>query len=423
MRNQVVRDLGDCTPFRQTLLTSPPRVAHGTLALLVALLGTALAWAALTPANLVVRAPGRVRPVVTPRKVFNGVRGEVLSASTGGRVVEVHFKEGDEVKAGALLIRLDTGRLDNEIAKRRGEVRAAAAELARLRDLQALTRRQWEGARAKAEAELAQAREELRQARQRQEADVGLAAVELESAQDEEARLRQMARARAAAPADLVKAVARLREARGKLAKARLPVDTGRVQVARRSRELVEREYAVKQEELGLKRAARESELEAARIELADRELERKQAEIRAPLDGVVTRGDVKVGDVLEPGKPVAEIAERKGFLFEAAVDSAEVGHLRVGMPARIKLDAYDHQRYGWVPGTVCYLSPDSGQAEGQPKAVYVVRIAVEADEVGRGDFRGKVKLGMAGQADIVTGRESLLSLLAKRIRRTISLD
>jgi hypothetical protein len=65
--------------------------------------------------------------------------------------------------------------------------------------------------------------------------------------------------------------------------KARLPVEEGRVQVARRAPELIERQYAVKQEELGLKRAARQTELEAARIEPANRELERKQAEIRAP--------------------------------------------------------------------------------------------------------------------------------------------
>src|SRR5262249_37155211 len=130
-----------------------------------------------------------------------------------------------------------------------------------------------------------------------------------------------------------------------------------------------------------------------------------------------------KVGDVLEPGRPVAEIAEQKGFLFEAAVASEEVGHLRVGMPARIKLDAYDFQRYGTVLGKVCYLSPDSGLAQGQQKATYTVRIAVEADEVGRGEFRGRIKLGMTGQAEIVTGRESLMALLAKRIRRTISLE
>jgi multidrug resistance efflux pump len=422
MRNQVVRDLADCTPFRQALLARPPRVTHGTAALLIALLGAAVARAALTPADLVVRAGGRVRPVATPRKVFNGVRGEVLSASTGGRVAEVHVHEGNEVKAGALLIRLEAGHLDNDIAKQRRQVRAAEEELANLQQLRRVTQRQFEAARAKAEAELAQAREEVDQARKRQTADIHLAEVELDSAQDEERRLRPLAATQAASPADLVKAVARLREAREKLVKARLPVDESRVRVAQRARELIEQDYAVKQEELELKRLAKQNELEAARIDLVNRELERGQAEIRAPLDGVVTRGDLKVGDVLEPGKPVLEIAEQQGFLFEATVPSEEVGHLKVGLPARVKLDAYDYQRYGSVAGTVCYLSPDSGPAEGQHKAAYLVRIALEGDEVGRGELQGRVKLGMSGQAEIVTGRESVLSLLLRRIRQTISL-
>jgi HlyD family secretion protein len=91
-------------------------------------------------------------------------------------------------------------------------------------------------------------------------------------------------------------------------------------------------------------------------------------------------------------------------------------------MAARIKLDAYDYQRYGTVNGRVCFLSPDSGVEKEKHTATYTVRIVLERDTLGRGGFRGRVKLGMSGRADIVTGQESLLSLLVKRIRQTISL-
>ena len=57
MRDAGVLDLADCTEFRQALLARPPAVVHGTAALLAILLGTALGWAALTRADLVVRAP------------------------------------------------------------------------------------------------------------------------------------------------------------------------------------------------------------------------------------------------------------------------------------------------------------------------------------------------------------------------------
>ena len=116
------------------------------------------------------------------------------------------------------------------------------------------------------------------------------------------------------------------------------------------------------------------------------------------------------------------ELARQEGSLFEGSVPSEEVGHLKVGMAARIKLDAYNYQQYGTVSGTVHFLSPDSGR-EGEERTVtFIVRIALSSDELGRGEYRGRVKLGMTGQADIVTGQRSLLALLVKRIRQAISL-
>jgi HlyD family secretion protein len=199
-------------------------------------------------------------------------------------------------------------------------------------------------------------------------------------------------------------------------------VALGKVEVLRRALTLAEKDYAVRRQELETKRGIKHGEVEALRIELANLELDRRQAVIRAPLDGMITVGDVKVGDLLERGKPVVEVAAQHGFRFEASVPSEEVGHLRVGMPARIKLDAYDYQRYGTVAGTVVFLSPDSGIGEGQRTATYLVKIELAGDELGRGERRGQVKLGMTGQADIVTGQESLLVLLIKKIGQSISL-
>ena len=252
--------------------------------------------------------------------------------------------------------------------------------------------------------------------------DIRLAEVEVHSAEDEHDRIARLAASRAAADADLVKARARLQEAKEKLRKARLPVDDGRESILRQALLLAERDAAMRKEELTMKRAVKQGEVDGARIELANLELDRKQASLLAPMDGIVTAGDVKVGDVLETGKAVVEIAGQKGFRFEVTVPSEEVARLREGLPVRIKLDAYDYQRYGTLSGTVCFISPDSAMPDGAKTLVYLVRIAVEGDELGRGELHGKVKLGMAGQAEIITHQESLLSLLVKKISQSISL-
>src|SRR4051794_7165065 len=112
MSTEPIANLADCMEFRQTLQARPPAIVHGTALLLVILLASAVTWAALTKADLVVRAAGRVRPVAAPRKVVNSARGESFSGSSGARVVEVRFREGDEVRQGDVLLRLDTERID-----------------------------------------------------------------------------------------------------------------------------------------------------------------------------------------------------------------------------------------------------------------------------------------------------------------------
>ena len=422
MPHELIQEVTDVTEFRLTIQARPPGIVHGTVIILTALLGAALVWLAVTPADLVVRAPGRVRPVTSPLKVVMGGSGEVAGASYSGRVVAVHVREGETVHQGDGLIQLDTERLDNDIAKRRRTLQASEEEFARLQEQAMLVERQLASAQAKSAAELSQAHREVRQAQDRMTADVNVAELELTNAEYEEVQTRRLVERGVVAQDTLRKVTARVREAQEKLRKIRLPVEQGRVEVLRRALELTEREYAVRQQELQTKQGLKQGEIAALRLELANLTLERQQALIRAPSDGLVIAGDVKVGEFLTYGKTVVEIAAQQGFRFEVAVPSEEVSHLQVGMPARIKLDAYDYQRYGTAAGTVVFIAPDSGVSSGQPTAVYLVKIQLTGEELGMRHYRGRIKLGMTGQAEIVTGQERLLSLLVKKIRQTISL-
>src|SRR5262249_24958714 len=157
MLNDRIADLTECAEFRQTLLARPPRVVHGAAALLGALLGAALLWAHLTEADLVVRAPGVVRPVTSTQ-----------SAQTrfGGRVVRVCFREGQKVGRGDILVQLDTEKLDNDVQKRTLTLQAAEEELAKMAALLGTLAREFAAEQATIEAKLAQALEEVSQAKQ-----------------------------------------------------------------------------------------------------------------------------------------------------------------------------------------------------------------------------------------------------------------
>src|SRR5690349_16334156 len=142
--NRVV-DLTECSTFRQTLAARPPRIVHGTALLLMVLLIAAVTWAALVKANLVVRASGRVRSVEIPTRVFTST-----SADLEGRVVHAPFAEGDVVRKGQILVRLDTAHLDNRLAKLERSLESSLEEIEKLTGLESLIDQQFKAAKDKA---------------------------------------------------------------------------------------------------------------------------------------------------------------------------------------------------------------------------------------------------------------------------------
>jgi len=179
MPRETILQLDDCSELRQTLAAKPPRIVHGTALLLASLLVAVLVWSALVKANLVVRASGRIRPAEIPTRIF--ISG---SADPESRVIEAPFEVGDEVKRGDVLLRLDTVRVDNRIAKRERTAAAAEEELEKLRGLEALMQQQLEAAREKAMSELAQAETALRTSADRRASEVRSAQSVLAAAED-----------------------------------------------------------------------------------------------------------------------------------------------------------------------------------------------------------------------------------------------
>ncbi len=426
MHHKRLYELSDCSEFRQTLLARPPRFVRATVILLVTLVVAAVLWAASTEADLVVRAPGRVRPMIQSEQLPDAAAEESkVSPLRGGRVIEVHVQEGDQVRQGDVLIRLNTERLDNDIAKQRQLIEAGENRLVKLDQTEAIMKQRFQTATAKAEAELAQAQEQIESAKQRRYAEIRLAEVALELAEDEFRRVQKLVKSRVVTQVELVQAKARGRETKIKLQQAQLSVDEGRLLVLRQALQLVEKDHAVECTELDAKRQLKRSEVVTARLELANLEWERQQSELRAPSDGIVTSLDVTVGDVVEVGQPLLAMAQQRGFRIDVVVTSEDVGQLREGMPVRVKLDAYDYQKYGSVAGRVVFVAPDSefqADAATQRPPAYTVKIALDGDHVGRGRHRGRIKLGMTGVAEIVTDRESILSLLVRSIRQSVSL-
>jgi adhesin transport system membrane fusion protein len=144
-----------------------------------------------------------------------------------------------------------------------------------------------------------------------------------------------------------------------------------------------------------------------------------ERADIRAPVKGVINRLLVTtIGGVVKPGEPIAEIVPAEDQLvIEVRIRPQDIGFVRTGMPARVKLTAYDYSIFGSMEGTVTQIGADAVPSEdkSQPNAFFFVA-RVETKAVGFESFGRQLPVipGMQAQVDIVTGEKTVLSYLSK---------
>ena len=97
---------------------------------------------------------------------------------------------------------------------------------------------------------------------------------------------------------------------------------------------------------------------------------------------------------------------------------------MKVGLPAKVKLDAYDYSIFGTMKGRVTYVSADALTEETKtgPLTYYRVKVNIgEKDFLGRNAQDIEVRPGMTATADIRTGERTVLSYIMKPVVKTLS--
>lgn len=134
---------------------------------------------------------------------------------------------------------------------------------------------------------------------------------------------------------------------------------------------------------------------------------------LRSPVDGVVkTLYVVTRGGVVSPGGTLAEIVPGEDRLvIEARLPISDIGYIKPGQTARVKLASPDAVRFGTLDGTVTLVSPDT-TVTSQGTAFYKVRLETAQSFFERGNLRYRLYPGMQVMASILTGRRSVLEYL-----------
>lgn len=152
---------------------------------------------------------------------------------------------------------------------------------------------------------------------------------------------------------------------------------------------------------------------------------------LRSPVDGIVQDvGVTSVGEVVSAGQKVVTVVPKGEPLeVEANLANQDIAFVHVGQEAMIKVAAFPFEQYGIIPGRVVQISPDAvpvsavAGAGAVPAAglVYRVRIRPERLVIPVHGRPVEMRPGMAVQADIETGRRSILSFFLDPFKRDIS--
>jgi HlyD family secretion protein len=279
-----------------------------------------------------------------------------VSVKIAGRIVERLVKEGEAVTRGQLLVRLDDAELAAEVRRQEAALRSTQATL---RDLRA-------GAR----------KEEIEDAR------AGLASAEAtrEMTQREFSRNDELFRRGLIAAQD--------------------------VDRARQAYQVAHSQERSARERLGLLLSGSRPDLiEAARWQVTQAESALSQAQTRlkeatvvSPIDGVVLRKNLEAGETANPGVAILTLVNPKDVWLRAYVPETEVGRLKVGDAAKLRVDAFPNRVF---TGRLVEIA---SEAEFTPRNVQtkkervnlVFRIKIQIDNPD-----GLLKPGLPADADV----------------------
>lgn len=412
----------------------PRRAIYALVGSIAAFLLFAAIWMSWARLDISVQANGKVIP---------SSRVQEIQSMEGGIIQAIAVKEGQAVKAGDLLARLENLQFNSDLGESRQTYWGTRAALARLdaeihgrspvfsRELmeaapervaeqQALWRsrkQERENASETLKKQLAQREQELAETHSRIATMETLLVDARESLAMEDKLMKQGAGARS----DYLTAKQRLSSLGGDLEAARVSVQRLRAAIQEAHARLAEAdsrfiaEASRERSELELKAATTSQQITAQ----ADR-VERR--ELRAPMDGIVNRLLLTtVGGVAQAGQTLMEIVPAEDTLqVSVRVKPADIAFIHPGQKAKIRISAYDSSIFGTLPGRVKRVGADALLDKERQESYFEVILETEHNYLGEASERLSISPGMGADASIVTGKRTLMEYLLKPVVKTL---
>jgi adhesin transport system membrane fusion protein len=408
------------------ILEQTPLRAKVLLYSIATALAVLLIWAFFAKVDEVTRGEGKVIP---------SKQVQVIQSLDGGIVSEILVEEGQTVKVGTPLIRIDETRAVSSLRENQTQYLALLAKKFRLKalandtaftppdevikdapqtydqeyKLYNISKDELQSTISIARAQVDQREKELLEVQYRKD----LAEKNYESATKELAANRPLLASGAVSEIDILKLERESAKTKGDIDQARAQISRIQSSISEARRKVTEIEQTFKSKvrtELN-DISARLNSITETSVGLTDKV---KQSTLKSPVNGKVSRLFANtVGGVIQPGKEVLEIVPTdEALVLETKIQIKDIAFIRLDEPAIVKLTAYDYSIYGALDGKVEGISANSVVDE-KGNAYYVVRVKTLKSSLGKGL---PIIPGMVAQVDIMTGKKTVLSYLLKPV-------
>lgn len=144
------------------------------------------------------------------------------------------------------------------------------------------------------------------------------------------------------------------------------------------------------------------------------------KALILSPVVGTIKTIHINtLGGVVKPGETIVEIVPTEDKLMvEAKITPRDIGFIYPGLPAVVKITAYDFARYGGLVGKVEHISADTTQDD-EGNSFYLIRVRTDASSIknNKGEEMPIIP-GMLTEVDVITGKRTILEYILNPILR-----
>jgi len=388
-------------------------------------------WSSVSTLNIVSMATGEVIP---------STQVKTIQHLEGGIIREIFVREGEQVKKGQSLMKLEPTASDADVAELRVRLRSLAVDRARLEALtrnavrptfpaelksdypelvrQAKTRfdvrrRRHVGEVLRQEQAVAQRKQEITEINTR----IGSSQQSLRLVNEQIKISEELMKDNLTNRFQHLDLLKESRRLRGSIDTDRASLQRAKLALGEAQAELHNIKNAFDEEN---QTALDETRLNYGELKERVKKFEDslKRTTVRSPVDGVIKTLHVfTVGGVLRPGDPIADIVPAGDRLIvEAKLPTQDIGYVAAGQVAIIKLASADAMRFGGLEGSVVNVSPDTLiSPEGEP--FYKVRIETEKSYFERGQVKYNLFPGMQVMASIHTGQRTVLQYVIDPIR------